>query len=68
MQTDQNLLGALNVQGLDTARDVRRRIAAGRLSIEIFGRALRVVGDGVDLIVARYASVTADDLVPVRRR
>ncbi|MHB1245885.1 MAG: hypothetical protein ACYCZH_05545 [Sulfuriferula sp.] len=49
------------------ANDFRRRIAAGSLHVESFGCAVRIAGVGVDLIVARFAVVTADDLEPATR-
>ncbi|MDP2111866.1 MAG: hypothetical protein Q8N48_02565 [Thiobacillus sp.] len=49
------------------ATDFQRRVAAGRLHVEAFGCAVRIAGVGVDLIVARFAVVTADDLKPATR-
>lgn len=49
------------------AVEFRRRVAAGILYIEPFGCAVRIAGAGVDLIVARFAVVTADDLEPATR-
>lgn len=47
--------------------ELRRRVAAGNLHVEAFGCALRIAGPGVDLIVARFAAVTAADLEPATR-
>ena len=47
--------------------DLHRRVAAGNLHVEEFGCALRIAGPGVDLIVARFATVTASDLEPATR-
>lgn len=49
------------------AADFRRRVAAGSLHVEAFGCAIRIAGVGVDLIVAPFSVVTADDLQPVTR-
>lgn len=67
MQTDQgNLLDAVCVNA-GAARDFHRNLAAGKLFVEEFGCALRIAGPGVDLIVARFAAVTAADLEPATR-
>lgn len=49
------------------AKDFQRRVAAGSLHVEMFGRAVRIAGAGVDLIVAPFAVVTAADLEPATR-
>lgn len=67
METDQNLLDAVCVNA-GAARDLYRRIAAGKLFVEAFGCALRIAGPGVDLLVARHTAITAVDLEPITRR
>jgi hypothetical protein len=49
------------------AEDFQRRLAFGTLHVEAFGCAVRIAGVGVDLIVARFAVVTADDLESATR-
>lgn len=63
---ENDLLAAVAVNP-SAAGDLRRRVAAGNLHVEEFGLALRIAGPGVDLIVARFATVTAADLEPATR-
>lgn len=63
---ENDLLAAVAVNA-GAAGDLRRRVSSGNLHIEEFGRALRIAGPGVDLIVARFATVTAADLEPATR-
>lgn len=63
---ENDLLAAVAVNP-SAAGDLRRRVLAGNLHIEEFGLALRIVGKGVDLLVARFETVTAADLEPATR-
>lgn len=63
----ENELLAFVCVNAGAAGDLRRRVAAGNLHVEAFGCALRIAGPGVDLIVARFAAVTAADLEPATR-
>lgn len=63
---ENDLLAAVAVNP-SAAGDLRRRVLAGTLHVEEFGQALRIAGPGVDLIVARFATVTAADLEPATR-
>jgi hypothetical protein len=61
-----DLLASVAVKA-GAAGDLRRRVAVGDLHIEEFGCALRIAGPGVDILIARFATVTADDLEPATR-
>lgn len=63
---ENDLLSSVCADGFASG-ELRRRVAAGNLYVEGFGRAVRIAGPGIDLILARNTIITATDLKAATR-